>query len=62
MNFITSRRDFLAQTSLGLALIIPSFATFAADDRIVLTLEQASKDGLVVARVDLTAAARWCNV
>ena len=36
--------------------------TTIAADRIVLTLDDVPKDGLVVARVDLAAAAQWCNV
>ena len=46
----------------SLALFLAGLAALAADDRIVLTLDQVPKDGLVAARVDLTAAAKWCNV
>jgi hypothetical protein len=45
-----------------LALTLECSVVAAADDRIVLTLDRVPKDGLVVARVDLTEAAQWCGV
>ncbi|MBN2506790.1 MAG: hypothetical protein JXQ71_08865 [Verrucomicrobia bacterium] len=47
--------------ALGLVLKAVGWPASAAEDRIVLVLDQEPTDGLVMARVDLTAAARWCG-
>ncbi|MBI5386067.1 MAG: hypothetical protein HZA90_15440 [Verrucomicrobia bacterium] len=57
----TTRR-WAGNLALGLILAARCFAASAADDRIVLTLDQVPRDGVAVARVDLAEVARWCGV
>jgi hypothetical protein len=45
-----------------LALLLPRLAVWGADDRIVLALDRVPPNGLVLARVNLSAAAQWGNV
>lgn len=61
-NLGTTVRFHRLRLTLSLLLTVGSSVAFAADDRIVLTLDPVPKDGLVVARVDLAEAARWCGV
>jgi hypothetical protein len=58
----TTVRCNAPRLALSLLMTVGCLAAFAADDRITLTLDQWPKDGLVLARVDLAAAARWCGV
>lgn len=52
------RRFFLLTVSV---LVVANSGTARADD-VVLLVNDAPSDGLVVGHVDLTAAARWCKL
>lgn len=55
-------RGCIERLGLWLSLAVTCFVASAAADRLILTLGPPSNAGLVVVRVDLTEAARWCGV
>ena len=45
-----------------LSLLLLGLVSYARADQVLLLVDQAPADGLVVSAVDLTGAARWCKV
>jgi len=53
-------RYTISRITLSLILLVAT--SYARADDVLLLVDEAPADGLLVARVDLTGAARWCKV